>query len=106
MVKVKKELKKAYDLYSEFREAIPKKGIRLSIDVPKDLMSMGHLLSVDYDTTRGGKTELYRHEFAPGSRPLLCVNPVDGQLFIIKGRYHVTDRGIVDLTAEGDEIDD
>jgi hypothetical protein len=102
----KKDFKKAYDLYTEFREELPKRGRKIEFELPKAVMIMGNLRSVSYDTTRGRKTELYKHDFAPGSRPLLCADGVTGQLFILEGRYHVTERGIVDVDAKGREIDD
>jgi hypothetical protein len=49
---------------------------------------------------------MYKHKFARGSRPLLCAGPKAGQLYLIGGRFHVTDRGIVDLTPSGKEIPD
>jgi hypothetical protein len=101
-----RDLKKAYKLYEEFREAQPKRGRRIEFEMPEVLMIMGNIRSINYDTTRGRKTELYKHDFAPGSRPLLCADGNTGQLFIIEGRYHVTPRGIVDIDAKGEEIDD
>ncbi len=101
---MKKELRKAYKLYSEFREETPKRGRRIEFHLPKAVMVMGTVRAISYDTTRRGKTELYKHDFAPGSRPLLCASG-DGRLFLIEGRYHVTDRGIVDLDGSGREIE-
>lgn len=100
----KKDIKKAYDLYKEFREEIPRRGRKIEIELPKAVMIMGNIRSISYDTTRNRKTELYKHDFSEGSRPLLCS---DGHsLFIIEGRYHVTERGIVDIDARGREIED
>lgn len=103
---MKEELRKAYKLYEDFREAKPKKIIRLNYDdvVPKSLMSMGNLIEVKYDTTRGHKVEKYHHKFAVGSRPLLCASDT-GLLYIIGGRYEVTERGIVDLDGRGEELE-
>ena len=101
-----KSLKRAYKLYEEFREKQPKRGRRIEYVAPKVLMVMGNLRFVGYDTTRNGKTELYKHDFAPGSRPILCADGDTGKLFIVEGRYHVTPRGIVDLDLKGREIDD
>lgn len=99
-------MKKAAKLYKEFREARPKRGRVVEMELPKTLMIMGNVQFVGYDTTRKGKTELYKHDFAPGSRPLLCADPKSGALFLVGGRYHVTARGIVDIDARGKEIDD
>ncbi len=101
-----RDVKKALKLYEEFREATPKRGRQIEFEMPKVLMVMGNVRFIGYDTTRRGKTELYKHDFAPGSRPLLCADGETGTLFIIEGRYRVTDRGIVDIDAAGKEIDD
>lgn len=105
-----RDVKKALKLYEEFREAKPKRGRTIEIEMPKVVMVLGNLRFIGYDTTRKGKTELYKHDFAAGSRPLLCADGSTGQLFIIEGRYHVTAggelTGIVDLDANGREIDD
>jgi hypothetical protein len=101
-----RDVKKALALYKEFREAKPKRAFAVEIEIPTALMSMGNIRFIGYDTTRNGKTELYKHDFAAGSRPVLCADGEVGQLFIIGGRYHVTPRGIVDIDAKGQEIDD
>lgn len=62
---------------------------------------MGHVEFIGYVTTHRGKTHLYIHEFAPGSRPLMTAGPHRNQLLLIGGRYRVTSRGIVDLDARG-----
>jgi hypothetical protein len=102
----KKDIDKALKLYAEFRETVPTRGRVLDFDVPQAVMVMGNLRSLSYDTTRNKKTELYKHEFAPGSRPLLCADGRTGALYIIEGRYHVTPRGIVDIDSRGREIED
>jgi hypothetical protein len=101
-----RDVKKAMKLYKEFREASPRRAFAVDIEIPTALMSIGNVQFIGYDTTRRGKTELYKHDFAPGSRPVLCADGKTGQLFIIGGRYHVTARGIVDLDPKGKEIDD
>jgi hypothetical protein len=101
-----KDINKAYKLYHEFRESPPDRGRVVEFEMPKTLMVMGNVKAIEYDTTRGRKLELYRHDFAAGSRPLLCADAATGALFIIEGRYRVTKRGIVDLTPDGKEIDD
>jgi len=101
-----RDVKKALKLYKEFREATPKRGRQIEFDMPKVLMILGNVRFIGYDTTRKGKTELYKHDFAAGSRPLLCADGESGQLFIVEGRYHVTPRGIVDIDSRGKEIDD
>lgn len=99
------DVKKALKLYREFREAPPTRGRTIEFEPPTVLMVMGNIRFIGYDTTRRGKTELYKHDFAPGSRPILCADGDTGQLFIVEGRYHVTPRGIVDLDGDGREIE-
>jgi hypothetical protein len=102
----RKDVEKALKLYEDFRESKPRRGRVLDFDVPEAVMVMGNLVEVKYDTTRGRKTEKYHHTFKEGSRPLLCADATNGALYIIEGRYHVTSRGIVDIDARGNEIDD
>ena len=45
-----------------------------------------------------------RHEFAPGSRPLLAVSANGKQLLLLGGRYKFDERGIVDRDAQGRPI--
>lgn len=93
-------------LFRSFREREPSRAKILDIDIPDAVMVMGPIEFIGYRTSHGKKTVLYTHEFAPGSRPLLCAGPDDCQLVIVGGRYRVTERGIVDLDARGNEIDD
>lgn len=69
-------------------------------------MVMGQVEFIGYRTTHGSTLVLYKHDFAPGSRPQLAAGPKRNQLFLVGGRYRVTDRGIVDLDAKNREIDD
>lgn len=101
---MKRGLKKAAKLYEDFREAKPRRALRVTI--PSGYCTvMGHVRTVEYDTTHGGKTHLYKHTFAPGSRPLLIAGK-RGQLYLVNGRFHVTGRGIVDKDGRGREIED
>lgn len=101
-----KDFRGAFKLHRQFRESTPTKARVIPYEVPKALMILGTLESVCYRTTHNGKAASYRHEFASGSRPFLAAGPKKGQLFIVGGRYRVTERGIVDLNARGREIDD
>jgi hypothetical protein len=105
-VKLTKEQREAIALFRDFREKSPGRIIRLDVDIPTALAVMGRLEFVGYRTTHGRKSVLYTHEFAPGSRPLLCAGSRDNQLFILDGSFRVTERGIVDLNRKGQEIDD
>lgn len=96
----------AANLYKKFREVEPQRATRVTINLPKSAMVMGYLEFVGYSTTHNGKAAMYKHKFAKGSRPLLCAGPRKNQLILVGGRYHVTERGIVDLTPGGIEIED
>lgn len=102
----RKDIDKALKLYEEFRESPPRRGRVREFDWPTSLTILGNVLHIKYDTTRGRKTEKYEHTFSEGSRPLFCADPKTGLIYLMDGRYHVTDRGIVDIDAQGLEIDD
>jgi hypothetical protein len=99
-------IKRAAKLYTGFREKAPRTAKSVTVKLPKAVMVMGYLEALEYGTTMAGKARRFRHKFAAGSRALLCAGPDKNQLFIIGGRFHVTDRGIVDLTAKGKELED
>ena len=98
-------IKQAVDLYTSFREKKPRKIKRLSVEIPTVVACMGHVEFIGYRTTHGKKLTLYKHDFAPGSRPLLCVSANGRQLMLLGGRYKWTDRGIVDRDAQDREIE-
>jgi len=102
----KKDFSGAFKLHSDFRELKPTRALKMNVRVPKALMAMGHVEAIAYRTKHGQKMVLYAHEFAAGSRPLLAAGPKRNELFLLGGRYHVTERGIVDLDAHGREIDE
>lgn len=101
-----RDFRGAFRLAQDFREKKPTRVRRVNLNVPKTLMVMGHVEFIGYRTTHGEQLVLYKHDFAPGSRPQLAAGPKRNQLFIVGGRYRVTDRGIVDLDASGREIDE
>jgi len=101
-----KAVKRAAQLYKAFREADPTVARKVRVKMPRAVMVMGYCEFIGYSTTHGSSAKLYKHKFAKGSRPLLCAGPGRGQLYLIGGRFHVTDRGIVDLTPKGKEIPD
>lgn len=98
---VKRETRAARELWEDFREARPGRTRRIPIQWPKALMVMGTVRLIAYDTTHAGKYAPYEHEFAPGSRPLLCAGKKRGQLFLIGHNFKVTRRGIVDVDGAG-----
>lgn len=103
---MKKELQRAARLYRDFREEAPRRAKAIRLSLPQVAVIMGHVRQIQYDTTHRGKTHLYKHTFAPGSRPLLVAGTKRGQLLLVEGRFHVTGRGIVDLDHLGHEIED
>lgn len=98
--------RKAEKLYSGFRDQSPTRTRRMTVPkYPKAVAVLGYLTQVEYATTQnvdGTRKAIRRyHPFAAGSRPLLCS---DGKrLYILKGRFRVTARGIVDLDSQGRE---
>ena len=105
MKKPRKDLVKAKRLYEQFREAKPKRVKKVTIDIPDTVAVMGYLSAVEYETTHNGKAVAYRHDFSPGSRPMITAGPRKRQLFLIGGNFHVTERGIVDMDAHNKEIE-
>jgi len=105
-MKLTKQQRDAVKLYRNFREREPKRVATIDIDLPDMVAVMGHVEFIGYKTTHGRKSVMYKHQFAKGSRPLLAAGPDIGQAFLIGDRFHVTERGIVDLDADGNEIDD
>ncbi len=99
------EVRRAVQLYRDFREAAPRSARRASIATPRALARMGPLEFVGYMTTHAGKPALYVHYFAPGSRPALYAGVSRNQLALYGGRFRVTARGITDLDSRGREVD-
>lgn len=79
---------------------------QLNLIIPETLAVMGHVASIEYDTTRDGRTMLARHEFARGSRPILTAGSGPGQIFLLGHRFRWTDRGIMDIDGRGRLIED
>lgn len=94
---------RAKKFYREFREREPTRARRFPVRLPRAVAVIGYCDAIQYRTTHGSSAVRYKHSFNKGSRPLLCT---DGKkLFLIGGRYHVTERGIVDLSPRGREIE-
>lgn len=106
MSKLTRQQMEAVKLFRGFRERDPERAKKIDLVVPDALMIVGHCEFIGYRSSHGNSPALYRHDFAKGSRPLLAAGPEVGQLFLIGDRFVFTDRGIVDLDADGNEIDD
>lgn len=102
-----RDVRKAAGLYKRFRERTPRTAKSVTLKLPRAVMVMGHVDAILYTTTHAdGRAVPYKHKFAKGSKPLLCASTGRNQLFLIGGRYRVTERGIVDLTPRGRQIAD
>lgn len=87
----------ATDLYTGFHGEPPKKFTpRTFDDMPDEIWQQGDVVAIAYKTRRDGKTVVFEHEFRPKSRPKLCISPDGKRIFLIDGKYKVTDRGIED----------
>jgi hypothetical protein len=99
------ERRRVAQLYADFRERMPVRESRISasqyLPAGRTVMSMGYCDAISYRTTIGGQARRYRHKFHKGSYPILATD--GNKLFLIGGRFHVTERGIVDLTRGGKE---
>jgi hypothetical protein len=99
------DLDRAIELHEEFREKRVDRAIEIVIEPPKVLMNMGVLTALEYRTTHGHKVVLYRHDFAPGSRPMLAAGKGRGHVYLVGNRFGVTDRGITDYGPTGKAVD-
>lgn len=95
------DTRSAVKWYEDFHERKPKRARVVRLKLPKTVAVMGYCDAIQYRMVNGGQLQRYKHTFARGSYPLLCT---DGKrVYLIGGRYHVTDRGIVDLSPRGRE---
>lgn len=100
------DIAKAARLFDDFRERPPRSARVVRLTLPKAAAVMGRVRAIEYDTTHGSKSVKYRHDFAVGSAPYLAAAPGKrGALLLVGGRYHITERGIVDLGPGGREIE-
>lgn len=92
---------RAKKLFEAFREKTARRARSITFRIPTAVAVIGTVDAISYRTTHGSHSYRYKHSFAPGSRPLLCS---DGTIILlVGGRYKVTERGIIDLTARGRE---
>jgi len=65
---------------------------------PKVATKLGELVSVTYETSKGGERAQWEHEFGEegGKRPDLVVDPRTKKLHIVGGTYDVQSAGIID----------
>lgn len=98
------EVRAARELWREFREEKPGRSRLIPVRWPTAVTVIGVVELIAYVTTHGRKVHRYKHEFAPGSRPLLCAGKKRGQLFLIGNRFKVNAHGIVDVDREGRRV--
>lgn len=85
----------ARNLYHRFRHSMPSQYLRMSHQriIPRTVVHLGSLVGIIYRSNRGdGKTNAYIHFME--KPPLLVSNPEGDQLYIVGGKYKVTERGI------------
>lgn len=87
---------KAIQLFQRFRAQDPKFVDEIDVTFHREMLAVGKVVAVEYDTVRSGKNERYRHEFTGKSRPTLAASFDGAQLYFVGGAYDFTDRGIVD----------
>lgn len=91
-----KKLEEASQRYEDFS------GHEAKFIDEKDLKKMevgfkiGTVDFIGYTTKRDGRVEKYVHKFKRSSRPILASNYDGKYIGLVNGKYHFTDRGIVD----------
>jgi hypothetical protein len=95
------DLRRAGGLYRKFREEPVRNARAVNVDLPRAVAQIGTCEFIGYMTTHRGVAKFYIHEFAEGSRPHLYAGTRRGQLYLIGGRFKVTELGITDLTPDG-----
>lgn len=101
---LQRDLRSSAALYRGFREEPARRVRRIRLNLPKAAAVMGQVEFIGYMTTHAGKTHLYVHQFAMGSRPQFVAGKGRNQALLVGGRYKVTDRGIVDYGPGGREV--
>ncbi len=92
----RKPAAKAVRLYRGFREAAPRGVERWTLPADQVGVKMGLCVGIIYATTVGGKREKFIHEFRRDAAPVLAVGEAGAQLYLLGGKYRVTERGIID----------
>jgi len=89
----KPSVSKAKKLFKAFNGRSPEFLDTVHIKDYKTLVYIGPCLEIAYLADDGNS---YRHVFRRSSRPQLAVSADGKQLFLLKGRYKFTGRGITD----------
>ena len=96
IVRRRREVQAAADLYIQFRGEEPDFIESVPYVVAPVMLLIGHLDGLLYTTRREGHIEHYKHTFAKRSRPLLASSHDGTQLYLLGGSYNFTDAGIID----------
>jgi len=89
---------RAAKAYADFTGHAPSSSYSVQLDdEPVAGYRLGSLTGIAYRARRDGKSEPYFHEFERHAQPDLVAKDDGSQLYITRGRYKVTDRGIVDM---------
>lgn len=94
--RLERQIQEAATRYEQFTGHEAKSGKRVNLPRDTVALAIGPLLGVAYATIRDGKREKYFHEFSPKAQPLLAVSHDGRRLYLLRGAYRFTDRGIVD----------
>lgn len=93
-------LKKAVDAYEGFHWGDePERIVRKKVSkAPRVGVKLGKLVSVAYETHKGGERAVWEHEFGEegGKRPDLVMDADNKRLHIVGGTYDVRNEGIID----------
>ena len=87
---------KAIKLYQRFRDQDPAFVDEYNAPDMSVCMLIGKCDAIEYTTVRGGRTELYRHEFTGKSKPMLIASWDGKQVGFLGGRYSFSEVGIKD----------
>jgi hypothetical protein len=98
---IRKDITKAIELYSSFREKKPNRIAKVGVTIPRVAAAIGYVEQLGYVTDHNGETVHYTHDFAPGSRPIFAVSANGRTLLLLGGRFQFTEQGIVDKDARG-----
>lgn len=90
------KVKQAGDLYREFSGHSPDEVVKIPMDWPDTVLTVGECDGILYSTIRDGELEHYVHKFRKSARPVLASSHDGTQLVLIGGNFRFTDRGIVD----------
>lgn len=88
-----REMVKGIKLYRRFNEKRPDAIDKITLPEYDVLVEIGPCTHIAYLAADG---ENYIHKFAKKSQPKLCVSSDGLQLYLLKGKYQFTDRGIID----------